>query len=212
MKVEVKKSERKLCPEGFHPARLIQVIDLGTQKNEAYNKFEKRIRLAFDCVEQTFETEEGESVSHIVTREFAFKMTKKAHLRKFVEQLLGKKLEDGKPFDFEDIAGEAFNLNIVHNKSEKNGETYANINTGAPLTKGQKVAKSKRDVVVFDIDNIDDEVLESLPDWLQDVIMKSEEYKAYTGGDFEEKDKKAKGKAAAPAKKTPAKAPAKKGK
>jgi hypothetical protein len=219
MKVEVKKSERKNAPEGLHPARLIQIIDLGTQLNETYNKKERRVRLAWELIGVTFETEEGEDVNHLVSKEYSLKLSRKSHLRKAVEGMLGKSLNDGEDFDFDKLLDTQCQITIKHNNGTgKNAhEVYANVDAVLPVGKDPKgkpfkYDRAQRDLVMFSLDNIDDEVLSNLPEWLQDTIMKSDEYVAYTEGGYEEAQA-TKGKGPA-AKKVAAKkaAPTKKGK
>lgn len=224
MKVEVKKSERKNAPEGLHAARLVQIVDLGTQLNETFNKKERRARLAWELIGVTFETEEGEEVNHLVSKEYSLKLSRKSHLRKAVEGMLGKSLNDGEEFSFEKLLDLQCQIQIKHNNGtgKNSHEVYANVDSVLPVGKDPKgkpfkYDRAQRDLVLFSLDNIDDEVLSKLPDWLQDTIMKSDEYEAYTEGGYAEKmDKqgkgpKAKGNAAAP-KKPAAKAPAKTGK
>lgn len=207
MRIEVKKSDRKNPPEGLHAARLIQILDLGTQKNELYNKKEERVRLVWELLNCKFETEEGEEVSHIVGKEYSAKLSRKSHLRKAVEAMLGKPLVDGAQFSLETIAGAACQVQVIHkNGSGKNAhEVYANVDAVLPAgldAKGKpmKYAQPSRDIVIFDINNIDDEILKNLPEFIQDTIMKSDEYEEYTAGAYqakvEGKGKKAPAKAA----------------
>jgi hypothetical protein len=211
MKVEVKKSERKNAPEGLHPARLVQIVDLGTQLNETYNKRERRVRLAWELIGITFETEDGEEVNHLVSKEYSLKLSRKSHLRKAVEGMRGKGLTDGEEFEFEKLLDMCCQIQIKHNNGTgKNAnEVYANVDAVLPVgvdpksKKPFKYDRAQRDLLLFSLDNIDDEILSKLPDWLQDTVMKSDEYEAYTDGGYEEKVKtKAK---PAPAKKAPAK-------
>jgi hypothetical protein len=218
MKVEVKKSDRKIPPAGLHPARLIQIVGLGTTLNENFNKREKRVRFAWELLGVTFETEEGEEVNHLISKDYSLKLSRKAHLRKHVEGMTGKALVDGEDFDLEKLLDIQCQIQVIHaNGTGKNSnEVYANVDSVLPVGKDPKSGKpfkydrATRDLVIFDIDNIDDEILSKLPDWLQDTIMKSDEYQAYTDGGYEEKQtsKKAPAKKAVPAKKAPAAKPA----
>lgn len=195
MKVEVKQSERKNAPEGLHPARLVQIIDLGTQVNETYNKEERRVRLAWELIGVTFETEEGEEVNHLVSKEYSLKLSRKAHLRKAVEAMLGKSLNEGEEFDFGKLLDIQCQVQIKHNNGTgKNAhEVYANVDAVLPAAKDPRTGKvikldrAQRDVVLFSLDSVDDDALAALPDWLQDKIMASKEYEAYTDGAYEQK-------------------------
>lgn len=200
MKLEVKKSERKNPPEGLHPARLVQIIDLGTQINETYNKEERRVRLAWELIGVTFETEEGEEVNHLVSKEYSLKLSRKSHLRKAVEAMLGKSLVEDEVFDFSKLLDIQCQVQIKHvNGTGKNAnEVYANVDAVLPASvdprtkKVIKLDRAQRDLVLFSLEDVDDEVLSNLPEWLQDKIMASKEYEAYTDGGYEAKVKAAK--------------------
>lgn len=200
MKVEVKKSERKIPPVGLHPARLVQIVDLGTQLNETYNKEERRVRFAWELIGVTFETEDGEEVNHLISKEYSLKLSRKSHLRKAVEGMLGKPLVEDEVFDFSKLLDVPCQIQVVHNNGTgKNAhEVYANVDAVLPAPKDPKTGKpikldrAQRDLVLFSLEDVDNEVLSSLPDWLQDKIMSSKEYEAYTDGGHEAKVKAAK--------------------
>jgi hypothetical protein len=60
----------------------------------------------------------------------------KGNLRPFVEGFIGTKLHDDEVYNFnlEEVLGEACLLNVVH--TEKDGNTYSNIQGASPLPKG----------------------------------------------------------------------------
>lgn len=232
MKLQVKKSDRKVAPEGLHPARLIQIVDEGTHFSEEYNKKESYVRLGFELIGVTFETEEGEEVNYFLSRTYSKKLSRKSFLRKVVEAVLGKKLEDDTEFELKDLLNLPCQVQVVHKQGTgKNAhETYANIEavlevgTDPTTKKKLKYEQATRDVVIFSLEEgqIDDEILATFPEKLQDRIMASEEYEAYVGGgqqaeseaEEEEEAPEPPKKKAAPAKVAPArpaaKAPAKK--
>ena len=202
MKVDVVKSSIKLAPEGMQGAIIAQIIDLGTQENkfDPNKGKERRVWVSYELPDCKFETEDGEEVTHLIGKEYSAKLSGKSYLRLAIEAGLGKKLEDGKPFDLEKAIGLKVNVDVVHKKNAK-GEDKARVEDVKALVKGQKVSRGMRDQFVFSLDNIDDKMLASLPEFLQDIIMKSDEYEAYTDGGYEKKvkGKKAPAKKAAPA-------------
>src|SRR5258708_7785057 len=76
----------------------------------------------------------------IVVRDGAIKQRvawgAKGHLRPFVEGFIGTKLHDDEAYNFnlEELLGDVCLLNVVH--TEKDGNTYANIQGASPLPKG----------------------------------------------------------------------------
>ena len=55
---------------------------------------------------------------------------------------------------------------------------YANIASAAALPKGMEAPKAKSELIDFDVEEWDDEAFQKLPEWLQELIKKSTQYKS----------------------------------
>lgn len=178
MKAQVKEKPKVLAPAGVHDARCIKIVDLGTQHSEKYDSDTRQIRFEFELVDEkyVFDEDRGEQ-SFIVGRNFSLNLGKKAHLRKNIESWIAKALKDNTEFDIGSLAGEPCQIQIVHTEKNAEGNQYANISNILPPPKKGKVARAENDIVVFDLDNFDKEVFNSLPEWMQEIIKKSAEYK-----------------------------------
>ena len=74
-------------------------------------------------------------------------------------------------------------------KHKKKGEkTYSNIDSIAPLPEEIPAPKAENPLISYEIDPAKD-IPEGIPNWLQEIIKKSEEFKAGTGEDAATVDK-----------------------
>ena len=68
--------------------------------------------------------------------------------------------------------GKACQLNVVLSES---GE-YSNVDSVMPIPKGFTAPESHTKPIMWDMDNWNDEVLKTLPEWVQEKIKKSTQY------------------------------------
>ena len=79
-------------------------------------------------------------------------------------------------------------LNVVHNES--NGNTYANIQNASPLARGMEAPAIVNTPRILDVNSIDFEDLDKLPEFIQKKMKSSEEYATRVGtsaGEVEDK-------------------------
>jgi len=179
MKVTESSSQRVLPPEGTHLARLVTIVDLGSQYSERYDKTSRKVRISFELVDEThvFDEARGEQ-PFMIDRQYTVNLGKKANLRRDAESWRGKKFvekdfKDG-GFLLDSLIGTAGTVQVVHVESE--GKHYANIQSLGSLVKGTKVKKPVSDVYMFDLDEFDEELYNEFPDWLKELIAESPEY------------------------------------
>src|SRR4030081_3124464 len=126
-------------PAGNHVARLYEIIHIGTIPTtwQGQEKMTDKIRLTFELCNEKKEFKEGEKPFSI-SREFTYSWGTKGNLRPFVEGFIGTKLHDDEAYTFnlEDLLGDVCLLNVVH--TEKDGNTYSNIQGASPLPKSMK--------------------------------------------------------------------------
>ncbi len=180
MSITVKNSTKEFEPisEGSHVARIYQIIHIGTIDSEYQGVMRKRemIRITFEVPDEmrVFNEEKGEQPSSI-SKEFTLSFGDKSSLKPFIEGITGKKLTTD-DLDLESLIGKVCIINVVHTVSAKNGKTYANISGSTPLMKGMEIPKAINPTKVFGFNPFDQEVFNSLPEFLQDKIKSSLEY------------------------------------
>ncbi len=172
-------TNRVLAPEGTHIARVVRLIQLGTEEFEwqGQKKSASKVWFDFELLEETHIFKEGEDPKpFVVGSKYTLSMAPKANLRKIVEGIIGASLNDAEAdsFDIEQILGKACLANIKYNK--KGDKTFVNIETTAPLMKGMVAKESFSPVVKLTFDNWNETLFTNLPKFLKEAIEKSPEY------------------------------------
>lgn len=167
----------ELHPAGAFAARCFKLIDLGTQAGEWQGKATASRKLLL-----SFETDElmADGRPFTISRRFTLSLAETAALRKFLESWRGRaftpdELKNG--FDLRKLLGAPCLINLTH--SERAGKTYANIASISPLPKGVSAQAAVNKPVIFDLDDVDMAVFDSLSQGLQKTIMASPEWKKF---------------------------------
>lgn len=175
--------ERELTPAGNHVARLVEVVNIGTIPTtwQGEERLTHKIRLTFELCNELKEFKEGEGEKpYRISREFTYTMAEKGHLRPFIEGMIGTALTDEEAGTFKvwEQLGNPCLLSVIHEKSEKNGNTYANIHSAAPLPKGMEAPEQVNESRLVDVETITEEELFALPEFIRNKMETSEEWKA----------------------------------
>jgi len=195
----IAKSESKkrvLTPEGNHIARCVQMIHLGTSEHtfEKDTKILNKVRLVWEIPGETYTyTKDDEEIEtcFMIGKDYTLSMHSKSSLRKDLKSWRGKDFtdEEAKAFDITKLLGVGCMLNVLHKTSGEN--TYANISSIATLPKGMKAPAQVNDTFEFNFTDKFEEFT-NLPEWLQNKVVESDEYKAMnleeTETDDEEED------------------------
>lgn len=130
------------APPGNHPAVLVALVDLGTQKSDYKGKISWN-RKVYMCWELVNEKIDGtKAVNHVIGRDFAVYFSPKAALRGFVEKWRGKAFAEGEDFDLGVLLGQACLLNVIHKPS--GDKMYPRVEGVSKVPKGMKVEKPQR--------------------------------------------------------------------
>jgi hypothetical protein len=168
----------ELLPEGVHTAVCTQLIDLGIQYSEKFDKSARKVIITWELPDETYETSEGEKKNRIVWKEYTLSLGDKANLRKDLQAWRGKAFTEDelKGFDLNNILGVGCQIQIIHNKKGEN--TYANIASIMGLPKGMQMEKPSN-LLSFDLDNPTDYSVkfEMLPQFIKDKIFNSTTWK-----------------------------------
>jgi len=174
MKLSPKSNSRVLAPEGIHFARCIRIIDLGTQESSNPEwRSTRKLNLGFELVDESyvFDEEKGEE-NFTVYANYNQSLGKKSKLRPIIESWTGKKITD--EFELDTLLDLPCQVQITHVSTDKG--TYANITNIMGPGKG-KVTKSTMEPQSLYLDEtFDQEVYDSLPEFMQEMIADSPEY------------------------------------
>lgn len=172
------KRPRTNVSAGTHVAVCNQVIDMGVQKsNSPQFKDARKVFLRFEVPEERIKYRRDDQDMEgplVIGVKFTASMNEKASLRKFVQGMLGKTFKSGEAsqFDVTSLLGKACMISVVENVQGEN--TYANIQSAAPLPKAlaKTTPKAERPLLTYDTDAPDPAVLAQLAPWLRDQIAK----------------------------------------
>lgn len=152
--------------------RCYMVADLGTQDTtfKGTPKKAHKILLSWELA-QTMD--DGRPFS--ISSRYTLSLFDQAILRQHLESWRGKSFTDEElaGFDVKNVLGKYCLLSIVHNK--EGDKTYANVKGIMPVPKGMEKPGAVNKDVYFDVDIGD---LSTIPEWVQNVVKKSDEWKA----------------------------------
>ena len=163
---------REPIPAKVHIAVCNSIIDLGVQTKTYNNQPAKQVREVLIGWELPYETidVEGEKVPRIISRTYTMSLNEKARLRKDIESWLGRalSLDELRCFNLTSMVAKPCQLQVVH--TQRNGNTYANINNIMSLPDNMPIPAPTQ-VVIFGLDDKDAmETVNLLPEWIQKRI------------------------------------------
>ena len=172
---------RRLAPEGIHAARCIRVIDLGTQRGEwkGKKKISQRVILVWELPQcQTVFNEEHGEEPFVVSRWYNNSLHEKSDLFRDLVSWIGRGFTREAEFELGTLLGKPCLLNIVHEESVKYpGEKTDRVIGVNPIPKGMAVPEQILPSLHYKIEDGFNDVFESLPEGLQETIMRAEELK-----------------------------------
>lgn len=170
---------------GTYQAVCYSVVDLGTQHSVFYGTDAQKIIITWEIPSIRIKIEkDGEKLDlpRAISRIYTNSLGRKANLYKDLIAWRGKPFtkEEFKGFDVHTILGANCLLQVIN--EEKDDKVYANVASVAKLMKDQQKLGSENELVQFSMavdgpTNIPDKV----PDWVVDIIKKSQEYLAVKG-------------------------------
>jgi len=176
--------DRVLIPEGTYSARCIRIIDLGTQVHPKYGP-KRKVNLAFELDE-----EDDEGNPFVAYRNFTASITPKSHLAKAIKSWTGQTIKKGERFDLDSLLNEPCLVTIVHSEPNDDDEVYANIDSITKLPKSMKPFEPENEAFSLYLDEtFNRKQFNDLPEWLQEKIEATEEYKALSGKGSKKKKK-----------------------
>jgi hypothetical protein len=171
-----------LAPAGNHPARCFSIIDLGSHTDDG--KFgvqtNQKIRISWELPDELHEFDRDKGPQPFaVHMTLNFVISPKSNLLKLLEGWRGKPFTEEELHDFElkKVLGVPCMVNVVH--TQKGDQTYANVESVTPLPK--KMAALMSDPVnrqvYYEVEMGRNNVFRALPDWIQEMIGKCNEWK-----------------------------------
>ncbi len=175
MSLVVKESEKTSIPnleDGVYTAISSMIIDLGLQRNERFDKDQRKFLMIWEIVGETITI--GEDVlPRIINKEYSYSLGEKSNLKKDLEAWRGQAFteEELKGFNLLNVLNKGCQLQIIN--KESNGKTYNNIAGIMALAKGMQVTPLDK-TTVFDTEDPETwGAYDKLPSWIQERIKKA---------------------------------------
>lgn len=175
-------SSRELVPAGNYIARCYQMIEIGTVTENVMGemKTQHRVRIGWELPDETkvFDQKRGPQPL-VIDQEYTLSMHEKANLRKMLESWRGKGFTDKEAecFDITKLLGVPCMINIIH-KTSKAGNNYEHVSGVTPVPKSMKVPPQVNKNFVLSYDNFDENLFNTLPDFIKTKMQGSSEYSA----------------------------------
>lgn len=174
---------------GSYMARCYRIVEIGTIPGEykGEKSITRKIMFTYELPEEQKVWKEGEAAKPVsISKVFSFYTTskppKKTMLREFIEGWIGVGMTEleAKEMDVMDLLGKECVLTIIH-KPKTDGSKKLEITGCAKLMKNQVCPPSVNLPRALTYDNFDTAEFATLPQWLQDDMKNSEEYKHMMG-------------------------------
>lgn len=176
--------------EGSYPARIYQIIDLGTIP-DYQGAMKHKVRITFELPTElkVFKEENGEQ-PQVLSQEYNLSFHEKSALRKLITACDPKALkttDEGfiEEYDIEQLLGKTCLVGIKHTEGKENA-VYANIDVATAMPKGMVCPPQFNESRVLSYDNFDTVYFETLPQFIKDKMKSSFEYKKMTEDPNEE--------------------------
>lgn len=166
---------------GSYPTRLVQVLDLGLQPQQAWQGEEKppayEMMLTYEFVDEFLKDDDGNDMED-KPRWLSERMPLRSldsDLAKSTKRYYAMDPEEKKEGDFEALVSSPCLTTITAKPSKKDGvvRNYVADVTAMRPRDASKCPELVNPPKVFNLDNPDMEVFKSLPEWVQNVIKEN---------------------------------------
>lgn len=168
-------------PAGSYAARCYSMIQIGTNEENIMGKTKRlhKVRITWELPTEMKVFKEGDPEKPLViSKEFTLSMHVKSNLRKFLESWRGKSFteEQSEAFDITMLLGKSCLLSVIHTVA-KNNNTYAEVSGVNLLPSEMQCPDQINKTQELSYDKWNQKLFESLPDFIKNKIISSDEYK-----------------------------------
>lgn len=158
--------------DGVYTAISSMLIDLGVQRNEKFDKDQRKFILIWNVIGETVKIGDSE-LPRTINKEYGFSLNEKSNLRKDLESWRGQAFteEELRGFYLSNILNKGCQLQIIN--KESNGKQYNNIAGIMALAKGMQVEQLE-ETIVFDMEEPESwNNYNKVPAWIKEKIKKA---------------------------------------
>jgi len=166
---------------GTYQAVCCGVIDLGRQYSEKFDKTAPKVLIMWDIVGETVEID-GVPAPRRLFKQYTNSLDERSTLAKDINSWRGQPFspDELKAFDLRRLLNVGCQLSVVH-EQRPDGRAFVNIAAVIGLPKGMQIPPMS-EAICYDADDHDAAVFARLPEWVQDRIKQSEQWKASGAG------------------------------
>ena len=179
-----KKSSAAVPPiaAGTYVGVCVGVIDIGEQKNDTFNTFSQKAIFIFEISSERVMVED-EDKPRWLSETYTVSLNEKSNLAKMLISWRGKDFTDDEldGFDLASMVGKACQLQVLV-VQKKDGGTCNKIAGVFGLPKGFEAPKPENPLMLYNIEDGENETFLTLPEWIRERIKKSTEWQASHNG------------------------------
>jgi len=188
MAIMLSAGSRELVPAGLQLCICTEMIELGTSVDtfQGESKRRRKVWLAFEAVDEERTDAEGNPYRLSIGSTYTASLGKEATLRKSLEAWRNKPftMDELKAFDLKNVLGAACNITVTHQSKTDGSGVTAKISSISPLGKSQTKPEQMNPTKLFEFDKFDEAILDTLPEFLQKEIRRSEEFELHSAPKF----------------------------
>lgn len=192
MALTAKKSGQMFDPisQGLHHAICYAVYDLGTQYQERFGKYVRKILIGWEIPGERITIErdgEQKDLPRAISKTYTNSLHEKAQLRKDLESWRGRAFSEREleGFDILALLGANCMIQVIHKK--KDDKTYANVANIVSLPRVMEKKECENPHKWFSFEEGMD-IPENTPQWIIDIIKASNEWQMANGGGMPSQD------------------------
>lgn len=170
----------ELCPAGTFLATCYAYIELGTHTANFADGPQSSYRMMY--IWELPHKKMSDGRPFVVSKEYALSLNKKANLCQMLESWRGASYAEGESDDPAKYVGCACLITVGH-KPGKNGKTYAEVKSVAPLMEGMQAVDLVNPAIVLELASFDKATYDRVPKWIQKKIEITSEYKHFALGE-----------------------------
>lgn len=188
MSLKVKRKPANNIPPvdgGTYMSVCVGVIDLGEQyeqyDKQKHGKYVSECMFIFEIPSERVQVDGEDKPRWLSSKRLVHSLHERSALYQMLTSWRGKPLSEleldpmGEGFDLEQMLGQPAMLTVTVTEKD-DGSKYNKIETVTGFPKGIGAPRAESELLLFDADEPDMEVLGKLPEWIQDIIRKSTQF------------------------------------
>lgn len=179
-----KKTASQVAPmeAGTYIAICVGIVDIGEQKSDLYNTYAHQVVFIWEIPSARIEVE-GEDKPRWLSEFYRVSLNEKANLAKMLTSWRGKAFteDEADGFDLSEMLGKACQLQVL--LAARNDEAACNRIAGVfGLPKGFESPAAESPLLLYSIEDGENETFKALPEWIRGKITKSTEWQRAHNG------------------------------